>query len=731
MKKAILFFLLCSLIIAQAYSLEIRGRIISAARHPISGVVIVHRESGKQALTDGSGFFSLTLPETERVKLECIHPDYMEQEVSFPAKELLRPVTITLTPYIRQREEVVVTAMRYPELSAKVPAAGAVITAETLEEKMAANVVEALAGLTGVSSIGSGGFSLVPSVRGLARRRVLLMVDNARLFSDRRTGPSASFISPEDIGKIEVLRSPSSVFYGSDAIGGAVNILTREPESQQALRGKINAKFGTVNQEKGLGFSLSGTKSHLGYYFSLQGVDAENYNSPRGEVLQSQFTQSNFLGKLRYQTEKREVEGEFLLARGRNIGKPIKDSATKPTWYPQENQNLAQFRWREKGIWGDADFSFSLFANPNFLETKSETITTYKAKESYSKTESTDFGSQISLAKKIGSSFRLTAGADFYGRQSAEAMNTDTSYDDQGRVTNTFKETPYSNGSRRDLGVFISGDFDGFKNFDLVSGIRLDFLSTQANPGGGAEIAKSNNQALTGFIASSVKLAEKVVFFANFSRAYRAPDLNELYYTGVTGRGFIIANPDLKPEASFSLDTGLKFIGKRFFGGLYGFIYEIKDMIERYRVAEKTYTYGNIEKGRIQGLELETEYFPLSGWSVFGNFTLIQGRSRQTNAPLNDIPAHRLFLGSRVWLGRFSFEASGAAQAKIENPGPAEVAIPSAQYVNLKVTYFAAPGFAVHFLFSNVFNETFYARPDPDAREEPGRNLVFSVSYAF
>lgn len=71
-----------------------------------------------------------------------------------------------------------------------------------------------------MASLGSGGFSIVPSIRGLARRRILLLVDGARLSSDRRTGPNASFLNPEDLARIEILRSPSSVYYGSDAIGG-------------------------------------------------------------------------------------------------------------------------------------------------------------------------------------------------------------------------------------------------------------------------------------------------------------------------------------------------------------------------------------------------------------------------------------------------------------------------------------------------------------------------------
>jgi outer membrane receptor for ferrienterochelin and colicin len=153
----------------------------------------------------------MNVPDAARLRVEVIHPDYYEQEYLVPRRATAEPVVLILVPLIRQREEIVVTALRHPELSTSVPAAGSVVTAETLAEKMAPTVTEALQEMPGVAGLGSGGFSLVPTVRGLARRRILYLIDNARLESDRRTGPNASFVSPEDLDRLEVLRSPASV----------------------------------------------------------------------------------------------------------------------------------------------------------------------------------------------------------------------------------------------------------------------------------------------------------------------------------------------------------------------------------------------------------------------------------------------------------------------------------------------------------------------------------------
>ena len=711
-------------------SLEIKGEVLTLEGKPIPEAVVLHRVSGSKTFTDEKGLFALAVPDAEKIKLEIIHPDYMEEEVTLTAKNLLRKITIRLTPYIRQREEIVVTAMRYPESSTSVPAAETVIPKETLEETMVSNITEGISNLPGISNIGSGGFSLVPNIRGLARRRVLIMIDNARVTSDRRTGPNASFIDPGDIEKIEILRSPSSVFYGSDAIGGVINIFTKKPSMQERIKGKINVKYGTVNQEKSLGFSLEGSKKKTGFYLSFHGNDAENYSSPLGEVLMSEYTQGSLFGKISHMSEKREIHLSFLGTRGYNIGKPNQDSLTEPTWYPFESQNLLQLQWFEKGI-AQGDLSIQAYLNPNFLETKKETIKEYKTEESYSKMESLNFGLHLSYGKKIGKHIRLNGGTDFYSRFRVKAKNVYTYFNSSGNIEKDIEEWPFTDGKRKDIGIFISADYNGIKNFDLAGGLRWDFLQLEAVPGNVPPSQKTTKSTWSGFLAGSVKLTNEIFIFANMSRAYRIPSLSELFYTGITGRGSIISQPDLKSETSLNFDAGIKFINKRLFAGFYSFYYEIDSLIERYLVSDKIYTYGNIDRGGISGFEVELEFYPISGWKIFGNFFSFKGKSIITQNPLNDIPASRLFLGTRLWLGRFSAEIASTFQEEKNAPGPAEIKIPGYKIVNIKASYLIASSWRLYLVLSNLFNECYLARPDSDSREEPGRNLLLGARYSF
>jgi outer membrane receptor protein involved in Fe transport len=722
---------LAASLLAQAPDAEVRGVVVGVGGQPLEGAVVSHRPTGARAVTGPRGEFVLPVPSSGRLRLEVSHADHYEREFAVSRTDLARELVFALTPLIAQREEIVVTALRYPEPSVKIPAAETVVRGETLAEKRPANITEGIQDVPGVGALGSGGFSLVPTVRGLARRRILYLVDGARLESERRTGPNASFVSPQDIDQIEVLKSPSSVFYGSDAIGGVIHLLTKRPSFARGIHGRLSTGYGLVNSEKALGVTVEGTSGRTAFLLSFQDLDAGDYRLPDGSrVLQSQYAQGSLLARVSRRTDKRTIDLSFLGARGTDIGKPNANASTLPTWYPRENQNLLQFRWNEKGVGGGGEILFHAFVNPNFLETRTDTYKGSKTAESFSRTQSTDFGSQLSYGRTLGDGLRFEAGVDYFGRAGASAANTYTAIDASGSASHVYEELSYANGRRSDVGVFVSADFSGVRRLDLLAGVRWDSLRMDAVPLGAAAPAVARDTAGTGFLAASYKLTDVLTAFVNAGRAYRLPSLSERFYTGISGRGFIIGQPDLRPETSLNFDGGLKLLGRRSFAGLYAFRYEIAGMIERYKISPTTYTYGNIAKGRIEGWELEAEHFITPGWKVFGNLSAIRGRSLDTGAPLNDIPPLRLYAGTRVWLGWFSAEANGVFLLDKDDPGPAEVAIPGSAVVNFRASY-GWRAWNFYLTMANVLNETYIARPDAEAMFEPARSLRLAIAYAF
>lgn len=714
------------------FGAEIRGKIVGIGQNPVEGAIVLHRESGEKTTTDSSGEFVLAVATESALRLEVVHPDYYEREFVISKSQLAKKQEFILIPVIRQKEEVIVTALRYPELSTSIPVAGTVISSETITDKIPATVNELIQETPGVGAIGSGGFALVPTVRGMARRRVLYLVDGSRLESDRRVGPNASFVSPEDIDRIEIIRSPSSVFYGSDALGGVIHVLTKKPRFEERPYGKIMTGYGTTNGEKRIGLLLGSSIGDNAFQFSFNIVDAGNYKAPGGvEILHSQYTQGSVQAKFSHRTEERDITLSFLGARGNKIGRPNTQPAIRPTWHPRENQNLISLSWNEKNI-GGGDIVFHSYVNPNFLETQTDTYNAsgVKTRESFSRTESAEYGFHLAFHKNVLKALKGEVGLDFFGRAACKAFASYLTFNASGVITERIEEYPYLDGSRKDLGLFLSLDYSGIPNLDILAGIRGDNLWMTALPAGASSPVKTKNAKTTGFLAVSYKLFGPLTVFANAGRAYRVPSINERFYTGISGRGFIIGQPGLKPETSLNYDFGLKWADRKFFAGLYGFIYTIDDMIERYRVNPTTFTYGNIERGRIKGLELEMEYYVLPGWKLFGNFFTLRGENLETAAPLNDIPPFHVFAGTRFWKGRLSFEANIVIQLDKDNPGPAEIAVDGFETINLKAFY-SWKNFSLNLTLNNLLNRTYIARPDSEAMFEPGRNLRFALAYSF
>ncbi|MDD8026439.1 MAG: TonB-dependent receptor [Acidobacteriota bacterium] len=733
MKRGASFAFVLLLVFSPAAASEtvVRGRVLALDGKPVAGAVVA--TTGKDAAraeTDAQGIFSLDVGNQARFRIVVRHPGYYDESLSLAAART-GEIVVHMTPLIRQNEEIAVTARRYPELLAKIPAAQTVVSANALAERMAANITESLTGIAGLAPLGSGGFSLVPSIRGLARNRILLLFDGCRIVSDRRTGPNASFVSPEDLERIEILRGPASIFYGSDAIGGVVQMFSAEPRSEDGIGGRVHTGYGSVNGETAYGLSLSGRQGAWGFYVSGQGLQADAYQSPRGEVAQSQYGQNGVFGKIVYETEARRVGLSFLGGRGTDIGKPTQTSATKPTWYPRENQNLVHLSWQEKSFAG-GELSFRAYADPNFLETRAQTIagTGYVSKDSFSRTESTDYGAQLSFVRSLGRALRLTAGIDYFGRHGVQADLREESFDALGALTKSYEETAYDGGRRRDVGLFFSADYTGIRGFDLVGGARWDSIVQSARPGGGETELESRQTPVTGFLAASYRLTSRLFVFLDAATAYRTPGLSELFYTGITGRGMIIAEPDLTPERSLNWSAGLKWIGGRVYAAVYGFHCAIDGLIDRILVAPQTYAYRNVDKARIRGVELEAEIHPSADWMLFGSFALLDGQSLTTDEPINDVPPARLTLGGRIFCGRFSAEASALIQDRKDDPGPAEISIPSYGVFSLKADYYLHP-VRIFLVVGNLGNRTYIARPDPDAMEEPGRGVKIGARWSF
>ena len=413
------------------------------------------------------------------------------------------------------------------------------------------------------------------------------------------------------VQQIEVVRSGSSVLYGSDAIGGVINIISRTGRNSEANIGSLNLSVNSVNKKTNGGLSVNRKFGVFSLQADLQITQADDYGSAKERILNSGF--SYYTGNLvfSYENEKRDFSVNFLKAYGKNIGKP--ERANDPavsSFYPVEDTNLLNIVYNDRSLAANSNLGISLFINPNRYELNK--IKTASQQSDISKNNAADFGVRASFKRSFSKYLSLQSGIDYFGRG-----NVDMENETWKKSTLIDHSLPVENGKRNDLGIYFTLDYSGLAMFDLVGGARYGFFSRNAVSNG--QYLEKTSQAPALFVGVTRKIKESLTLFCNLSTAYRMPSLSEAFYTGITGRNSIVGNPALIPESSLNLDAGVKIHRKNLFVGMYLFQCSIKNMIEKFPLSATSYTYDNIEQGRIQGLEIEFQLYPIKNLEIFGN----------------------------------------------------------------------------------------------------------------
>ena len=706
-KKLFLFLVIPLFIYDLCLGVQVSGIVKDTHKKRVPSVTVIVKNSDEKTVTGQDGKFTLNVPDN-RQTVTLIFNRYGFHPVEYqvnPGKGI-KTIEILFIPREVLLQQVTVTATNKAKEELSVPVAESSVSELELQSKMPENLIEGLSETPGVHFIGSGGFAITPSIRGLARHRVLMMVDGARVTSDRRAGTSASFALPELTQRVEVIRSASSVLYGSDAIGGVINVLSRnssEPKAQG--KNSLNLSWDSVNKRMNTGLSLN---QHFGKWNTMaafQYLNAKDYKAPDVTVLHSAYKYYSGLLDISFNDSKRNIYIGYIGGQGKDVGKP--DRTNNPLKYsivPSESDHFIRMGWTEKTVAKNASLDFSFYLNPSTYRLDKYDIK--KNNIQHSDTEGTNLGVRTALKKSIGNHFSYQAGMEWYSRQNIRMINKDTT------GTKVVMTEPMTDGIYNDYGLFLAADYTGIPTVIIDAGLRYNFFSGSATVEN--KKLERNDNSPSFFIGITKKITPSISVFGSIGRAFRFPSLSELFYSGITGRSAVIGNPLLKPESSLNIDAGLKMATRKLNMGVYVFTYDVKQMIERYLTTNNIYTYDNIMKGRIYGSEVEIQYSPVSHLDIFGNGFYFKGKNVDDDVAINDVPAPRIQVGTRVYIDRFLGEINYIHSFKKSDPGPAELANKSFGLLNFKGSYHFSSSIAITMKLSNILNKTYYPNADPD-----------------
>jgi vitamin B12 transporter len=581
--------------------------------------------------------------------------------------------------------EVTVTATRTPTATREIGQTLTLITAEDIEAQGARDVLQVLENVPGFNVARAGSFGGTTSVfvRGGESDFNLVLIDGVQVNQPGGTFDFAD-LTTTNIERIEIVRGPSSVLYGADAMSSTIHIITRKGEGKPS--GNLRFEAGTFNSYLFRG-GIQGEAKKLRY--SLGG----------------HYSQSDGLHEFNNQYDKVEISAntDFQLSTSSSIGVNARYSDSEfhiPTDGSGAVVDPNDFRTTQETL-------FSAFYE-NLLTSRYSTKVLY----GYNRRSSRSFTVADGTGDFFDSTFESTENRNYLDWQNnfqLDARNLITA-----GVSYKREESETDNLNRRSVGVYLQDQFSRADRFFLTFGGRYD-----------------NNNRFKSFATVSVSagylINDAFKFRASLGNGFRAPSFIEI--SGLPSFG-IVGNEALNPEKNLATDFGLDYVSRNLRAGVSGTVFfnRFSDLIEfTFSVPPGTPNYLNLEKAKSQGLELEGFLSPTGELRLGGQYTFthtevtdagsVAGGSFEEGEQLLRRPRHM-----------------GGLYTEFRKDRSARVVLPSYWKVDFGVVVpivqlsDSGSDIAVVFRGENIFNKQY---TEIAGFESPGRSLLAGLEVTF
>jgi outer membrane receptor protein involved in Fe transport len=727
MRSALLVMLFGSGTAAQPGRFE--GRLVNQGTGtPVVGASVFIVGVSGSARTDGNGHFTWAPAPPVPFQVIVVLPDGRVAHTE--TVETLQDVTATIQVRAVGDETISVLGIA-PSIDTAPGSATTVLSGTQIAQRNPENLMQALETVPGINQV-SEGHAAVPAVRGLARGRTLFLIDGGRVSAERRVGPSGTFLDPSVIEGIDVARGPGSVAYGSDAFGGVVSVRTRRAEPGSPLRARLTGTLGAGMPEARGAFEVSKGFTNGGVLVQAHARNAEDYDSPDGEVFNSGWEDQGFLVHFTHAAGKGFLTAAWQSDYGRDFERPRSNSRTVRFYYPFENSHRFTTSYQLPEVAGFRQMTFTGFLGSYDQRTDQDRFATAATGRSIERADvsANDFHVKGNAERLVGPA-RLEFGVDVNGRYDLEALDIIQVFDLAGATTQDTTNVSVDDARRIDTGVYLQAESALGRFARISGGVRGDRVTTN-NVGGFFGDRSTTNTAASGFGALTVGPFQGLSVTAQLSRGFRDPVLSDRYFRGPSGRGFITGNPDLEPETSVQFDLATRYTIDRTQFAVYFYQYRINDLVERFQTETDFFFFRNRGRARLRGFELEARSDLGHGYSLEIGAQIARGRALDDNAHLDDIsPATFSVVGRKDFQHTFFAQARAAWSAADDRPGPTEIGAPGATLVDLAGGWRIVPQLELRAGLRNLLNDTYYASPDARFVLAPGRSASVTTVVRF
>lgn len=656
MKSFILYLaisLSSSSLFAEVISLE--GRIVDAqTKETLPGALITIPDLKISVVSNSSGQFAFTnIPEKGRFLVEVRYIGYrtLIQTVDLSSAS---GIEFALSPSTIEAKEVVITGTAFSTDNRKNSTAVSSVTKEQLINRPSGNLVDAIAKVPGVSQVTTGGGISKPVIRGLSYNRVVTLVDGAKQEGQQWGDEHGLEVDQYSAERVEVLRGAASLLYGSDALGGVINILEPLPSPEGKVQGELLTSYQSNNGLSGSSAMIQGNTD--GFVWRARGSykNAFSYNAPGGRIANTGYNETSLSGQLGFNKKWGYAHLNVSSFRN-NIGLP--DFARNSRGeFEDENGNVLSnddLKSRDLFLPFQDIRHYKAALNSHILFSSGRLRSTIAFQDNQRreiegdpkgpalffdlKTYSSDFKYYFNEKNGWEPVIGLSGSLQNNRNKALELLIPDYDAQEVGLFA-------YAKKSWETTTLNFGGRFD-YRN---ISGIEMQ-------EDGNIKFSNfSNNFSnVSGALGFTKEFSEHFNFKANLGSAFRSPNIAELSSDGVHEGTFRYerGNTRLKPENSYYGDLAFEFSNNTVNASIGAFNNYINNFIFSSQLNNETIlintetlpVYRFIQaNANLSGLEASITLHPAELLHLENSFSYTRGVNRATDSPLPFIPAAML-----------------------------------------------------------------------------------------
>ncbi|WP_419860256.1 TonB-dependent receptor [Candidatus Palauibacter sp.] len=645
---------------------EIEGIVRDAdSNEPLAGALVSIAAAGGRAVSHGDGTFHVPVPGPRiyTVRVERLGYRTVSLEVDASREEV---VVVEMETHPIPLPDLVVTGSVVARAANEVLRPTSVFAGENLQRRLAGTLAETLSSEPGLAVSTMGPASAHPVIRGLSGDRILMLEDGERIGDEFASGPDhATAIDPSSARRVEVIRGPGAILYGSNALGGVINVVRDDVPSSvpHHLTGVFTLQGQSVSNAASGSLNLTyGVTDHIPVRLELSRRSSGDLETPVGPLQNTS-------------TDIREISGGT-------------------SWVDDWGHAGATFRYygNDYGIPGGFVGGHAAGVRVEMERTATRLRSVLRPAELFESIE-IDAGHtwyehrEIEPPDILGTLFkRQTVSGEILARHSgwgpfsSGGVGTRVSWEDFGFGGSLF--TP--NSTQASFAVFALEEVD-LSPIRVEAGLRYDWVRVRPDredPSSDiGHIRERSFGAASGSLGALAQLTPSFTVGASVARAFRTPSVNELFSEGphLAAYAFEIGNPSLEVERGTGVDLFMRFVGNRMNAEVTWFHNAIADYVFPLET-------GELSRVRLPIFQFRGEDAVLTGfesaleWALVGDLTVAavasytRGRIVGTGEPLPLIPPlqGRFAVGyaPRDWF----VEAETRVAARQDRTGPFESA---------------------------------------------------------